>query len=296
MGKKVKILVFVSVIVAALSAFALRNASFPVLQPKGEIAQRELDILLFGAGLALFVVLPVFALTLYIVFKYRAGNTKATYSPEWEHSRTFEAVWWAVPILLIAILSFITIKTSHSLDPFKPIVSDKKPLTIQVVALQWKWLFIYPEQNIASVNFAQFPVDTPVNFEITSDAPMNSFWIPQLGGQIYAMSGMSTQLHLIANQAGDYNGVSANISGKGFSGMHFIAKASAESDFGAWVRDVKQSQNRLSLATYDELAKPSENNPVTLYSSVDANLYDTIVMKYMAPNGGSETQSHRMDY
>lgn len=294
MGKKLTILGVVSFAVIAVSAFLLRNHTFAVLQPAGEISQRELDILLFGAGLSLFVVIPVFILTFYIVWKYRADK-KAAYLPEWDHSRSFEAIWWAVPIVLIAILSVITWKSSHSLDPFKPIVSDKKPLKVQVVALQWKWLFIYPEQNVASVNFAQIPLDTPVRFEITSDAPMNAFWVPQLGSQIYAMAGMSSQLNLIANKTGDYVGVSSNISGKGFADMHFTVRSSTEADFGAWVRDAKNAPQRLSFATYNDLAQPTQNNPVASYSSVDPNLYDTIVMKYMSPTG-SGNNKHEMDY
>ncbi len=294
MGKKLKAvaLIVVALLVIGGGAYLLRDGTFAVLQPKGTIGQSQKNLLLFGAALSLFVVIPVFALTIFIVTKYRADNTKATYSPEWEHNRSFELVWWLVPIVLISILSVITWKTSHSLDPFKPLNSDKKPLTVQVVALQWKWLFIYPEQNVASVNELRIPINTPINFKVTSDAPMNSFWIPQLGGQIYAMSGMSTQLHLLASEAGEYAGVSANISGKGFSGMHFVAKATAESDFNAWVRDAKQSPERLSVATYDELSQPSENNPITVYSSVDPNLYDTIVMKYMMPEGGEKTHDN----
>jgi len=295
MLKKLKIWGVVSVVVVAVSAFLLRNHSFAVLQPKGEIGQRELDILLFASALSLLVVIPVFVLTFYIVWKYRADK-KATYLPDWDHSRSLEAVWWAIPIILIGILSVITWRTSYSLDPLKPIASDKKPLTIQVVALQWKWLFIYPEQNVASVNFAQIPVNTPVRFEITSDAPMNAFWIPQLGGQIYAMSGMSSHLNLIANQLGDFSGVSANISGSGFAGMHFVTRASTASDFGAWVRDAKTSPQRLSLATYNDLAQPSQDNPVSVYSSVDAGLYDTIVAKYMSPMDQNAANKHEMDY
>src|SRR5688572_21939694 len=173
------------------------GANVAVLEPAGSIAERQRGLIIFASLLSLIVVVPVFALTFYIAWKYRASNKKAKYTPDWDHHTGIEALWWAIPLALITILSVITYKTSHELDPFRPIASDKKPLTVQVVALQWKWLFIYPEQNIASVNFVQFPEDRPVNFQITSDAPMNSFWIPQLGGQMYAMSGMNTKLHLI---------------------------------------------------------------------------------------------------
>jgi cytochrome o ubiquinol oxidase subunit 2 len=158
-----------------------------------------------------------------------------------------------------------------------------------VVALQWKWLFIYPGQNIATVNFVQFPENTPVNFIITADAPMNSFWIPQLGGQIYAMPGMSTQLHLMANGAGSYRGVSANLSGQGFADMKFIAKSSSSADFKRWVHSVSYSHNALSLAGYDKLALPSQNNLPAAYSSKPTGLYDTIITKYMITNTSSAT-------
>jgi cytochrome o ubiquinol oxidase subunit 2 len=227
------------------------------------------------------VVIPVFVLTVYIVLKYHEGNKTARYSPEWDHSRLLESMWWGLPLIIITILAVITWNSSHQLDPSRPIVSDKKPLTVQVVALQWKWLFIYPEQKIASVNYLQMPVDTPVNFQITSDAPMNSFWIPKLGGQIYAMSGMSTQLHLMASKQGVFNGSSANISGRGFAGMSFKAQAVTEQEFDSWAGIVQRSHQSLSFDEYAKLARPSENNQVALYSEPAVNLYDTVLMQYM---------------
>jgi cytochrome o ubiquinol oxidase subunit 2 len=177
----------------------------------------------------------------------------------------------------------VTWNSSHNLDPYKPLASNVKPLTIQVVALQWKWLFIYPEQGIATVNFAQIPEDVPINFEITSDAPMNSFWIPQLGGQIYAMPGMSTKLHLMAEEPGDYRGSSANISGEGYWAMRFTTRASSQEKFDDWVAEVKTSKQWLDAAEYKQLAKPSEDEPQIFYSAFDDDLYDTVVMKYMSP-------------
>lgn len=174
-------------------------------------------------------------------------------------------------------------KSSHELDPFKPLESNRKPVRVQVVALQWKWLFIYPEQNIATVNFLQFPEQTPINFEITADAPMNSFWIPELGGQIYAMPGMKTKLHLIANEEGNFRGSSANLSGRGFAGMTFIAKASSQLEFEDWVESIRESSNFLNLREYNRLAEPSENNPVASYVLQKKDLYDWIVKKYMVP-------------
>ncbi len=152
-----------------------------------------------------------------------------------------------------------------------------------MVALQWKWLFIYPEQKIATVNFFHFPEQTPINFEITSDAPMNSLWIPQLGGQIYAMPGMRTKLHLIADEPGAFRGSSANLSGEGFAGMHFVATSSTQADFDEWVHSQKQKEKFLDRSSYKQLAKPSENNPEATYLLKDNDLFDQIIMKYMMP-------------
>lgn len=299
MSKKIRLtaLILLSVgIVLAAAFLLLRGNNFAVLDPKGPIAKEQFDLIIFTSLLSLIIVIPVFVLTFYIAWKYRAGNKKAKYNPEWDHSKTAETIWWLVPLALILVLAVITWITTHKLDPYKPIASDKKPITVQVVALQWKWLFIYPEQNIATVNYLEFPEDTPINFEITADAPMNSFWIPQLGGQVYAMAGMQTKLHLQASEQGEYKGSSANLSGEGFSGMKFIAKATSDAGFESWVNSVRTSSKALTGDEYATLAKPSENNPPAYYSSRDANLYDTVMMKYMMPNmqdnGGESHGSH----
>ncbi len=270
----------------ALAAWYLHRTDIPVLEPRGPVARQEFDLLMTGLALSLVVVVPVFSLLFAFAWKYREGNRKAKYSPDMDGNRIAETVWWIVPSILILIISILTWNSSHQLDPYKPLTSTKPQMTIQVVALDWKWLFIYPEQNIASVNFVQFPKDTPVDFEITADAPMNSFWLPQLGGQIYAMPGMATQLHLMASQEGTYNGSSANISGSGFAGMAFKAKSSSDGDFDKWVRSVKNSGSDLSMQAYDKLAEPSSYNPVTYYASAQSGLYDSVIMKYM-PVAGS---------
>lgn len=294
MSRKSKFIIFIlsSLILALLLVLLFANANIPVLHPKGEIADKQLGLLIFGVLLSLIVVIPVFTMTAFITWKYRESNTKTKrkYSPDWDSNRIIEAIWWGVPIILIGILSVVTWKSTHDLDPFKEIQADKKPLTIQAVALDWKWLFIYPEQNIATVNYIQFPVDTPLNFQITADAPMNAFWIPSLGGQMYAMSGMSTELNLIANEAGAYDGSSTNISGKGFAGMRFKAVASSETEFEQWLNAVKKSPNSLNYDEYAQLSKPSENNPVAYYSQADKELYNKIVMKYMGPAHHKEQQ------
>ncbi|QQS18243.1 ubiquinol oxidase subunit II [Candidatus Saccharibacteria bacterium] len=196
------------------------NHSFPLLQTRGEIANRQRDLLVFATALALLVLVPVYFMIFTFAWRYRAGH-KQDYKPEWDTHKGYEALWWGIPIAIISVLAVVTWVTSHSLDPFKPLASSQKPLQVQVVALQWKWLFIYPEQGVASVNEVAFPASRPVEFTMTSDAPMNSFWIPQLAGQIYVMSGMSTKLHVVADVPGVYQGMSSNISGKGFADMKF---------------------------------------------------------------------------
>jgi cytochrome o ubiquinol oxidase subunit 2 len=265
----------------------LGTLKIPVLQPAGIVGQKERNLLYVSLLLSVVVVVPVFIMLFAFAWKYREGNEKAKYDPTFESSRKLESIWWGIPFAIIFILSIITWNSSHDLDPIKPLSAERQPIHIQVVALQWKWLFIYPDQNIASVNFVQFPKKTPVDFEITSDAPMNSFWIPALGGQIYAMQGMSTHLHLMADENGDYQGKSANISGKGFAKMTFTARSSTPSEFNQWVSRADLVNSPLTTATYTNLAKPSEVNHVSYYSSVEKGLYHKIIDKYMAPHSGS---------
>lgn len=248
-----------------------------VLNPQGLIAVKERDLMYLALGLMLLVVIPVFIMTLAIAWKYRADNTQAEYTPEWNHSVTAELVWWGFPLLIIIILSIVTWKSSHELDPYKPLESPTKPLTVQVVALEWKWLFIYPDYNIATVNFAQIPENTPINFEMTADAPMNSFWVPQLGGQMYVMPGMKSTLHLIADAPGEYSGSSANISGKGFAGMTFTVKATSQEEFEQWTKSLSQAPS-LGQNEYVQLAKPSQYVPRAFYSLGKKDLFDWVLM------------------
>lgn len=267
--------------VVTIGVVAFYSGSIAVLSPKGMIGEKQRDLLWIATALMLIVVIPVFALTFFIAWKYRHDHPTAEYRPNWDFSLTLEALWWGIPCLIILVLGAITWKGCHELDPFKPIENGVKPIRIQVVALQWKWLFIYPEHQIASVNFVQFPEKTPIAFEITSDAPMNSFWIPELGGQVYAMSGMTSKLHLIANISDTFRGCSANISGSGFSGMTFTAKSSSQGDFDQWISSVRQSGMALSRDVYEKLAEPSAYAPTASYQLGDAGLFDWIVMKYM---------------
>jgi len=267
-------------------AALLSGCHYSVLDPKGQIAADEKSLIITSTLLMLIVVIPVIVLTLWFAWKYRASNTSATYLPNWSYSHRIEAVVWAVPCAIVLVLGVLTWKTTHQLDPFRPIDSKVKPMTIEVVSLDWKWLFIYPEQHIATVNEIQFPAGTPVNFKITSDTVMNVFFIPQLGSQIYAMAGMQTQVNLIADEPGVYDGLSTNFSGAGFPDMKFTATASSQADFDAWVAKVKASPNKLSLDNYGELAKPSSKDPVKYFSTVEPVLFAAVLDKYMDKSSG----------
>lgn len=280
---KLKIILGGLLVCAAIGVafFLLKDMSLPVLMPKGTVGEKERNLLIFTTLLGLLVVIPVFIMLFYVAFKYREGNTKAKYNPEWDKSKIIESIWWGIPCVIILLLSVITYFSSHELDPFKALKSEVKPVRIQVVSLQWKWLFIYPDQQIATINDVRFPVNTPVNFELTSDAPMNSFWIPSLGSQIYTMNGMSTKLHLQAHEVGDYGGSSANISGEGFASMRFIARATKQKDFDSWVNETKRTGDSLGDHEYDTLRKPSIEKTYRYMVLKKPDLYDTIVMKYM---------------
>lgn len=266
---------------------SLAGCNAVLLSPAGDLAVRQRDLIIISTGLMLLIIVPVIVLTLVFAWKYRASNTSARYEPDWSHSTAIEVVVWLIPCLIIIALGIITWKSSHDLDPYKPLESSKKPVTVEVVALNWKWLFIYPELKIATVNQIAFPVDTPVNFKITSDSIMNSFFIPQLGSQVYAMAGMETKLHLIANEAGSYDGVSANYSGGGFSGMKFKAIAMSNYEFDQWVAKVRASSTELGVEGYQTLAQPSEKEPVAYYGKVEDQLFRHILHKYMGHGGAA---------
>lgn len=276
------IILLIFLIMQPLTIYKFRD-HISVLFPKGIIALEERNLLFIIQAIMLLVIIPVYIFTFIFSWKYSADNPKGKYDPDLVDNTFAEYVWWGIPLILTVIIAILTWTKTHELDPYKPIKSDKKEIKIQVIALQWKWLFIYPEEKIASLNFLQFPVQTPLHFEITADAPMNSFWIPHLGGQIYAMPKMKTELHLIANETGDFRGSSANLSGEGFAGMHFIAKATSDEEYHQWLESAKQSSHLLHLKEYHELAAPSKNNPREIYQLKEENLFDQIIMKYMYP-------------
>lgn len=297
MGRKLKLgigVLLAAVGLALLTVFVATH-DIAVLNPEGAVGVQQRDLIVIATALGLLVIIPVFVMTFGIAWKYRASNTKAPYQPEWDHSKVFETIWWGVPIAIILVLGVITWQSSHALDPYRPLTSDVKPVRVQVIALQWKWLFIYPEERIASVNYLQIPERTPVNFEITADAPMNAFWIPKLGSQVYAMSGMTTKLHLIANQQGEYRGSSANISGEGFADMTFVTRATSQADFDSWVHSIHGKGETLDAPTYDSLAKPNVLAAPRSYALGDEDLYDRVIMKYMMPADAIGTDQVKHD-
>ena len=270
----------------ALLVLALSGCSGGVLDPKGQIGIDEKNLIIIATVLMLVVVIPVIIMTLYFAWKYRDGRDHEIYAPKWAHSSKIEAAVWTIPIVIIIVLGVITWRSTQALDPYKPLAGKGEHLTVQVVSLNWKWLFIYPEQGIATVNELVFPANVPVEYKITSQSTMNSFFIPQLGSQIYSMAGMETQLHLIANEPGTFKGFSANYSGAGFSGMKFNAIATpTQADFDTWVANVKAKGTKLDQHSYEALTQPSEYHPVSYYSEVEQGLFHSIVMKYMQGHG-----------
>jgi cytochrome o ubiquinol oxidase subunit 2 len=274
--------------IVALIAY-LHTVPIPVLQPKGPVAAGELSVIYLTLALSAIVVVPVFVMLFVFAWRYRASNptTRRHHEPDWDHYNTVaEIVWWLVPAMIVAALSVVAWQSAHALDPYVPLQGSGTPITVEVVALDWKWLFIYPESGVASVNMLEIPQGSPIHFELTADAPMNSFWIPALGGQIMAMPGMTTQLNLMATSLGDFNGFSANISGEGFAGMAFTARSVSQDDFNAWIKSIQASSTPLTMPAYDVLARPSTYDAPSYYSPVDPELYTDIVMKFMMPTSG----------
>ena len=259
-----------------------------LFNPKGPIGDSEKFIILVAFVLMLIVVVPVIVMSIVIPLKYRESNKSAQYDPNWEYSRKIEVTMWAIPFVIVVILSTILWKETHRLDPYKPIASESAPINVEVVSLDWKWLFIYPEQNIAVVNQFNFPVKIPLSFKITSDTVMTSFFIPQLGSQIYAMAGMQTRLHLMADEQGEYTGQNQQFSGSGFPKMRFSANATSQDAFDAWVWQVKMSPEKLDLARFDELRKPGVSDSVIYFSSIEPGLFEHVVNKYNPMTRGSE--------
>ncbi|MBF5006218.1 ubiquinol oxidase subunit II [Diaphorobacter caeni] len=271
---------------AALTALLTGCSKAVVLNPAGDVAAQQGQLVITATLLMLIIIVPVIILTLLFAWKYRQSNTEARYEPEWHHSTSLELVIWTVPLLIIIALGALTWISTHKLDPYRPLdrVSatkaldpNVKPLEIQVVSLDWKWLFFYPEQGIATVNEVAAPVDRPILFKLTSANTMNAFYVPDLAGMIYTMPGMQTELNAVINKAGEYKGMSSHYSGAGFAGMTFKFKGMADEDFAKWIAAAKTEGKPLDAATYLNLAKPSERNPVERFSTVDDGLYNKVL-------------------
>ncbi len=263
-----------------------------VMSPSGDIAAQQRDLIVIATVLMLLIVIPVMVLTGLFAWRYRASNTKAIYTPDWNHSTQLELVIWAAPLLIVIALGAVTWIYTHTLDPYRKldridanrlVSADVKPLKVQVVALDWKWLFIYPDYGIASVNELAAPVDVPIEFQITASTVMNSFFIPALAGQIYAMPAMETKLHAVINAAGSYEGFSANYSGAGFSDMRFTFKGMSGADFDQWVAGVRAAPEALSRSEYQQLERPSVREPVHHYGRAADGLYDAILNLCVEP-------------
>lgn len=264
----------------------LGGCDFTVLAPAGDIAAQQRDLLVLSTLLMLVIIVPVMGLTVAFAWRYRHTSKSAAYDPDWDHSTKLELVIWAAPLLIIICLGALTWLGTHLLDPYRridriaagqPVARQHVPLTVEVVAIDWKWLFIYPEYGIATVNEMAAPVDRPIDFRITASSVMNAFYVPALAGMIYAMPGMETKLHAVINQSGRYVGFSANYSGAGFSGMRFAFLGQTAEQFDRWVSAARSAALKLDRAGYLELERPSENEPVRRYGSVDPDLYQAIL-------------------
>jgi cytochrome o ubiquinol oxidase subunit 2 len=285
---------------ALLPLMLLAGCNTVVMNPSGDIAAQQARLVVVSTLLMLLIVVPVIALTLFFAWKYRQSNTTAKYEPDWDHSTKLELVIWGAPLLIIIVLGLLTWISTHQLDPYRPLsrIDDKrplaagvKPLEVQVVALDWKWLFIYPEQGIATVNELVTPVDVPVRYKITASTVMNAFYVPALAGMIYAMPSMETQLNAVINKPGVYDGFSANFSGAGFSHMRFKYHGVSTADFDAWVAKTKAGGGNLNRADYLALEKPSEREPVRRYGAVEDALYTAIINRCVEPGSTCASQT-----
>jgi cytochrome o ubiquinol oxidase subunit 2 len=284
-GKTVRFVVLGIILLVLVIRELLRGTDVELFNPKGFVAHEQLNLMLLIGGILLAIAIPSLFLFYFFAWKYRETNPKAVHDPHPRHGKYLVLTMWAIPTVFMIVLATIMWSATHRLVPQKALAGNGNPLVVQVVAMRWKWLFLYPEQQIATVNFIQIPTGRPVQFELTADdAPMSSFWIPHLGGQLYAMTGHINRLNLVADTEGDYRGSSAEINGAGFAGMKFTARASSQEDFDQWTQEVRASSGVLDGPGYNKLLQPSENNQAAAYTMADQDLYDTVLMKY-AMNG-----------
>lgn len=282
----------------AVGWWLVHDAKFAVLDPSGDIALQQRRILFFVTSLAAVVVIPVFIMLVTFMWRYQEGKKGSKYDPEWQDNKWLEIVWWGIPIAIVASLAVVTWTSSHQLDPYRAIESDNETVKVQVVALQWKWLFIYPDYGIATVNHLPIPEKTPIHFTLAADAPMSAFWIPSLGSQIYVMNGMTSQLNLIANETGIYEGYNTNINGEGYSSMRFSVESMGATKFMEWV-DRSRLSSPLDTVAYEKLATIGVQRQKEVYRSVNDELFDQIVVKYMHHHGApidSIEHEHNQDH
>ena len=294
----------IAALIAAGAPILLGGCSMVVMNPMGDVAVQQKNLVIIATVLMLLIVVPVLALVALFAWRYRASNEAARYEPDWDHSTQLELVIWSAPLLIIICLGAVTWTGTHLLDPYRPIdrlapgrpvTPAMKPLVVEVVALDWKWLFIYPEYGFATVNELAAPVDRPIAFRLTSSSVMNAFYVPTLAGMIYTMPSMETKLHAVINKAGVYDGFSANYSGAGFSGMRFRFHGMSDTGFAAWVARNKAAGGLLDRARYIELEKPTEKVPVMRFAAVDPTLFDAAVGQCVKPGTPCMQDMMRMD-
>lgn len=282
---KKNLIIFLAILIGVVGiVVVLTNENALIVHPKGVIARDELRLIITNILLMLLIIVPTYILLFFVFWKYCIKNKDAPYDPEHTHGPIGEWMMWGLPSIIVVIMAIVTWYATHALNPYKPIESEEKPLTVQVIALDWKWLFIYPELGIATLNDFHLPERVPIHLRLTADhSPMNSFWIPQLSGQIYSMTGMSTQLYLMADGPGKYVGRAVEINGEGYSDMTFSVTSTSQQDFEEWVAQVRASSHRLTEEIYADLVKPSIIKSITLFSDVEKDIYKKTVHKYMYP-------------
>jgi len=263
-----------------------------ILNSKGPIGQEQTTLIYLSIGAMLIVIVPVFVMTYLFVKRYRNSSKNADYQPDWVHSTKVELVIWLVPLMIVAFLSYLVWVKTYELDPYKPIASDNNPLNIQVISLDWNWLFIYPDYDIAMVNELVIPEKVPLSFRLTSATVMTSFFIPQLGSQMYAMAGMQTRLNLLADETGTFEGHNIEFSGEGYDTMHFKVVAKTMQGFDEWVKQAKEKSSQLDLATYSQVSQPSTNYPITTFSPVEPGLFNHVMESFMGWMGEHQNMKH----
>lgn len=298
LGWLFKILLLISSSLILLSLSGCKEHFIGMLNPKGIIAYEQRKLFFDTLALMLIVVLPVIIMSITFIYHYQVSHRIRDYKPNWGHNFYLEVLWWGIPCVIILVLGIMTWKKTHELDPYQRIKGyPKKPMLIQVIALPWKWLFIYPEQNIATVNYLEIPLGEQVEYWITTDnVPMSAFFVPQLGSQIYAMAGMRTRLHLLASESGIYDGLNTQYNGDGFSDMHFEVHVVEPHVLQKWFLDVKKSPHGLTDTAYNQLLYPSIADKPKLFSNVKNDLFDQVIMTYMTSLGPLHPRENKIKF